>query len=720
MDLKVTVYKSEEVKNEVWNKYKYSKYNGDKKNALAGIYIVVMDKKGVCISQATDDSGSTTFNLVDEESYIVYETVDKVVSTGDVKDESYFDSLVARQPIIDNSDTNPSVAVTSTTPRRYKIPDILKEGEEKLEFGHTLYKKISCNNMAYFIASSESLGSVFNEMDIKSGAIKEKFTNKDLELNGFAYNNAEGLFYTSDLDYGQFYRITEDYKVVQLDMVINSYDDKKLKMYKMSVGDIDSNGNYYGGDPRDTSNDFNVINLNPESLRYLYGDKFKYTSEDQGFIYRIADWKYNDNTKKLYSFADIKISKTNKLDKLAHTLVEFTVDLVNHKFIGKELDTNADVIPIPLFPFGVDNTIVGIFGYNNGLLFLLSATRQIYKTNINEQDEDGKIVIKKLNKIKGFGRINGDGANCPYGYKREDLGNAPNSGILRTASYKTRIEDFGPRHDICDDISLGKKNFPEDELIMAEFVEDNDAFDYPLSHLNNSAKEYIVNVRCYNNTKYNANLYGWLDWNCDGIFQIGESCTAIVEPADTFQIVRLKFARPSWWESNNDREKTFIRLRFTTENLLPEVTPDDINDTEKSKKEDDRSLSKLNAASDGEVEDWLIEVNDEKPYVTVDKTIVNEQGEEDPNKVFSSGEEINYQIVVTNFGPGDIKNIKISDDLEMLNDLEFIEASWVIDPIHEEDSPSGSMTTKQQVKDFILPKLCVNSVFRETIKCKVI
>ena len=760
---------------------------------LQGIWLVLRDPSGYCTSTQTNNNHEFNFVITDPQDgdYILYETVDRKIEGQNHEQEfakrdfSQPNLNVNRRNITDDQDW----AVTSTTARKFFI-NVSKgkftydselgamhqeDGNMVVNIGHTVYKKIRCSNCAYFnvVNKRSNEKADFYEIDIKTGNITHKYSienNNRKRFNGMAYNPKEGLFYitsqgnseTSSDNGGYFFIVREKFEFVDItNLLINEQNPPHNYSFdRLTAADIDDEGIYYGIDTKNSDSGV-IIDLNPNSLDFFYVKPMVYESPSESIRYDIADWKYNNNDKNLYSYSHSIHDKKAKVGSNNSYPINsiIKIEIKGEKFIAEYLPTDSSEIikeinkivgsreiikeinnkNEELSDKGRALDIVGIYAYDSGEMFLLSGIGKLYKLNITQRDKNGRIVIKETGKLKGVtGTIDGDGANCSLANLKEDFGNAPNSNILGTAAYKTLLEDNGPRHTISNDIYLGEKVFHEDEVIMGEFVDDNDGVieaDRSIELEYVPGKSYSFNVECYNNTKRTATLYAWLDINCNGKFDYNECEITTVESASTKQTKTITFNIPDSIPSFDDNiSATFMRLRLTTEVLDPEVDGDLTNNPS----EDPRSISAHHAAIDGEVEDWMFKIIgkmwQEKPIhvVTVDKKIVtkkpskDEHGnpiekevEEDPNKVFSSGDIITYRIVIKNWGPGDVSNVKVSDDLDILDDFEFIEASWEIKPSNGEEKTSGTISTKKDVKDFSLPKLCVGSVFTERIKCRV-
>lgn len=126
-------------------------------------------------------------------------------------------------------------------------------------------------------------------------------------------------------------------------------------------------------------------------------------------------------------------------------------------------------------------------------------------------------------------------------------------------------------------------------------LDDEDAFTGTMP-VKTAGTAYTLNVPLTNNTGSNAYLYGFVDWNNNGVFEPGEAVVQTVPPSATAQTVTLTWADPGNIANCTAGAsiRSFIRLRLTT-STLTDVT---------STAEDERSHL---AAADGEVEDYYVD-----------------------------------------------------------------------------------------------------------------
>lgn len=179
----------------------------------------------------------------------------------------------------------------------------------------------------------------------------------------------------------------------------------------------------------------------------------------------------------------------------------------------------------------------------------------------------------------------GDGSD-PFRPK-SDFGDAP-------ASYDP--DPLAPAtHEVIPNLRLGNAVIDEwhltsSPLASAESSLEEDGINGPILSLNtNATYNYMLPVRAFNNTGGNATVIGWLDNNCDGIFQASEA-SAVVTLPNNGSMQTFNLVWNSMWMAPTTALRTFVRIRIA------------------------RSTSGLTTARpngwilDGEVEDWPVPI----------------------------------------------------------------------------------------------------------------
>ncbi len=125
-------------------------------------------------------------------------------------------------------------------------------------------------------------------------------------------------------------------------------------------------------------------------------------------------------------------------------------------------------------------------------------------------------------------------------------------------------------------------------------IDDEDAFTGTLP-VKTAGSSYTLNVPLTNNTGTTAYLYGFIDWNFNGIFEPGEAVAQNVSASASQQTIALTWAdNPDICTNGSSSVRSFVRLRLTTQ-----LFADD-----SSTAADERSFI---AAQDGEVEDYYVD-----------------------------------------------------------------------------------------------------------------
>lgn len=191
---------------------------------------------------------------------------------------------------------------------------------------------------------------------------------------------------------------------------------------------------------------------------------------------------------------------------------------------------------------------------------------------------------------------------------RDDFGDAPES-----LGYTTLLVNNGPRHLVDANIFLGDTSgdldsggFTNGIQAAADASEDEVGGDEGINQLLNGATtsfpalivdstSYSLTIDLTNSVASAATLYGWIDFDLDGEFDVDELATATIlaSAGATEQTLTWSALDVTHTLSAGD---TYARFRITTDALTTGAT---------GTAEDDRSLG---FADDGEVEDYLISI----------------------------------------------------------------------------------------------------------------
>nr|WP_317430581.1 DUF11 domain-containing protein [uncultured Blautia sp.] len=466
------------------------------------------------------------------------------------------------------------------------------------------------------------------EVEMVTGRAKLRGTLvPEREVNAIGYNVLDSYIYGYDQKSGQFVRVDSSGAAEVL-----TPRPRGLPAAFYDVGTLDLNGYYYlyaSGEQR-----FYTVDLRPGSPTYLrlvdpaagYGEQTENYGTALTQPLKIGDWVWQSQENVLYGVAD---------DGTVYRI--FTDGQVT------ALDTTG---PDPGSTFGA-----AVMDRNGVLYAVAGGDGTIYRYLI-EQDraQAARFSATVQNAYQ-------DGTMCPYAALEVDFGDAPDiGGTAGSGNYNTLLASDGPRHRIVDGLTLGllitgeteaHQNAAADGDDLERRIQD-DALTVPLASLHVTDSTYHVLAGVRNLTGTAANLYGWIDFNNNGLFEEEESVHRVVPASSQTQMISLDFTVPP--SARLRPGHTFLRLRLTTDDL-PEGT---------LLGQDTRSVG---PASDGEVEDYIIEIQ-ALADLSVEKTA-------EPD-FLNEGERIIYRIVIRNQGPHPALAVRLTDDIpEEILDPEY-------------------------------------------------
>ena len=242
-----------------------------------------------------------------------------------------------------------------------------------------------------------------------------------------------------------------------------------------------------------------------------------------------------------------------------------------------------------------------------------------------------------------------DAALCPYVVIELDFGDAPDAGGGGGAgNYHTLLSSNGPRHGLFGSLCLGTLITAEEDAHqnstatgddLTQGIQD-DGLLVPLPLLSVNAVNYSLDVTVTNYSGNTAYLYGWVDFNKNGLFESDEAAMVVTVPgySGTGRYT-LDFTRPAGTVLSPDH--TFVRLRLTSD-LLTDTGLET---------QDTRSVG---PATDGEVEDYLLRIGS-----TTDLSLTKTAD----LPVLYTGDTIRYTITITNNGPEDALQVVLEDQV---------------------------------------------------------
>ncbi|MBI1315204.1 hypothetical protein GC176_28265 [bacterium] len=279
---------------------------------------------------------------------------------------------------------------------------------------------------------------------------------------------------------------------------------------------------------------------------------------------------------------------------------------------------------------GVPDLVVGAYGDDTGgdlrgavHVLLLNADGTVKSSTKIASDISGGPTLANLDEfgfsVSGVGDRNGDGvADLAVGAIRDDTGgdnrgavyvlflnepvpptdygDAPDGGAgTGTGGYQTTAADNGPSHLIVDGLHLGASVDADDGTLQnaaanaddidGALPDDENGVLNPFDLQGTAGAAPTVTLLATNTTGSAATLYGWIDYNQDGVFDNATERVSIVVP-DGSSAVRFTLTFPTIPAGFSGA--TYARFRLST---------------------DAAAANSTGAASDGEVEDYAFSIN---------------------------------------------------------------------------------------------------------------
>ncbi|MED0876491.1 DUF7507 domain-containing protein [Bacillus mobilis] len=583
---------------------------------IPNVFVVLFSSTAAtCITTQTDVNGNYSFTVTAAGTYTVYEPV---ANPGGTCPPTNF--------------TQPDGFTMSNGPRKLTITVTAAQINNgatiaNQNFSHdTVNNPLGCTTTMIQFAGTPS---IWYNINVVTGATLTQGTvNPPVNINAIAYNTLDNYIYGYDQLNNNIVRVDNNGNVTALFPLPPG-----LPVDNYNVGAFDLNGFLYI-----SVNDiarFYVIDLRPNSATFmkLVNPATGYTEQTSNFgvglstTLNVSDWVYNPSDNFLYGITPTGIAI--RVSPTTGQITNLTTTPQNTGPFGAiALDSNGII-------YAIANPTGNIYRY---IIAGNTATAALFSSTVTTSFNDATMCL--------LAEINVDFGDAP----NTAPGNGPNN-------YSTLLANNGPRHGIVNELFLGTKITAETDAYqnptatgddISKGIQD-DGLTVPLTTLSISATSYSLNVTVTNNTGSDANLYGWVDFNEDGIFQGNEAADVQVVPSGPgTQTVILNFTVPPGVTLTPSQ--TFVRLRLTTDNLINQNanTPASV---------DTRSVG---PASDGEVEDYILEVNNVADLMVV-KT-------NSPTPV-QPGQELTYTIKVTNNGPDAAQDVTLTDDVppEILN-----------------------------------------------------
>ncbi|MBX3014235.1 MAG: carboxypeptidase regulatory-like domain-containing protein [Caldilineaceae bacterium] len=261
-----------------------------------------------------------------------------------------------------------------------------------------------------------------------------------------------------------------------------------------------------------------------------------------------------------------------------------------------------------------------------------------------------------------------------FGFVSFDFGDLPDGNATNSPNYATLLANDGPRHVVIPGLYLGSTEDSESDGQPTATADgddtngdDEDGLTFP--HFV-AGQTVVVTATVVNTTGTDAILYGFIDFNGDGLFDSSETVTQSVSSAGDPQPVLLSFSVPAAADS---QQQLGARFRLSH----------------------DPSLTATGAASNGEVEDYLIQI--ERYDLALRKSIAAVSD----TPLIPGSSSITYTVNVINQGTMTATEIVVIDTVP--SELTYNQA----------DNPGWSATTP--VTTTILAPLAPNATATVTL-----
>ncbi|AOR23341.1 DUF7507 domain-containing protein [Clostridium taeniosporum] len=537
--------------------------------------------------------------------------------------------VVTIQYTVSTTGTTPTPVLNSTTANYTFVPipggNVITDTSNSNETITAIANKFVCEPFGYRVAAeSTGTNSTLLKLNLVTGEVDVLNPDIGMNINAIGYNVLDNLIYGIENTTTNLVILDSTGTTSVLGPVPNL---PLLPSPFYNTGTIDNNGHLYIKSSTDPN--YYVVDVNSSSPTFG-----QLVDPLNGFVLDTAPYGTPINPNML--------------------VADWTVSSVDGNLYGVE-NTSGNVVSLnPLTGVVTVLTTSGIpigaygavYSINDQYIYATNnTTGVIYRIEINGDNATGIVFSSDVPSN------NNDGAACLNAELLIDFGDAPDPTPGNGPNdYSTLLANNGPRHQIINQLYLGTQVTAENDAyanITSDATGDDiiqgiqdDGLVVPLTPMLSTDTTYALNVSVTNNTGLPANLYGWIDFNEDGIFQGNEAAPVqIVPSALGLQQFILNFIVPVGVVLQPDH--TFVRLRLTTDDL--------INQNSLPIDEDTRSIG---PASDGEVEDYYLTITP-----VADISVVKTGA---PNPVVV-GNTLTYTMVVSNLGPSDAQSVSLTD-----------------------------------------------------------
>ena len=570
---------------------------------IPGVYVYLVSTSSIMETQ-TDANGNYSFTVTAAGSYTIYETVSQNTSN---------------PPTVF---TQPTGFTTSNGPRKISLAITAANitGNTTLtgnNFGHdTNTNPLYCTaNMIQFVGDPTEWVTI----NLVTGTpTTQGNLNPADYVNAIGYNILDNYIYGYDLTTNNIVRIDAAGNIMTLGLPTGL----PVTTNQYNTGCFDDAGYfylYYGGAAR-----MYIIDLRPNSPTYmkLVDSTNNFTEQTSSYgialvngTPNVADWVW------LPSDAQTGLNSNGFLFGIQTGGVMARVNLDNARVINMTTSGPTYNSSYGALSVDVQDNIYAIANQNGN----------VYRYTINGTTATGTYFSNT------YYDTHNDGAMCRTAQLLIDFGDAPDTGIGNgPGNYNTLLANNGPRHQVVPGLMLGTQITAEEDAYqnsdatgddLIQGIQD-DGLSLPLPVLSLSSTSYQLTVTATNNNNEQAYLYGWVDFNQNGLFEVNEIATTTVPANSGTTTYVLNFTIPTG--TNLTEGSTFARLRLTTD-ALASSTDATGQDT-----------ASVGPAGDGEVEDYILNISQ-----LADLQITKSASA----TTVSVGDTLTYTLTITNNGP---------------------------------------------------------------------
>lgn len=448
-------------------------------------------------------------------------------------------------------------------------------------FGKNIFTSLGCASDAFMVqdASSRwiSINLVTGRTAPTSGTVDDNYAPSGTSMNAIGYNPIDGTIYGVDVSSGFILQ-------TQVTTNLTGYDYFTYRIGYIStlagknivVGDVYNGKLYLHEGTNGGSNTHWIVDVNPSSPTYL----LILSTVTENASLGIYDWA------------------VNPLDGYLYTVTYNTGSLF-------KIDTATGVTTnLGSVGLGTNKTFGACYFDNHGFFYIYNNENGgIYRIDVDGASKSGVFFAQTRSGLNF-----NDGARCANAPLPIDFGDAPDTSSatvgVGTASgqYETRLSNSGPRHLVNSFVPLrigSTVTIEDDGQPTANATGDIDDGIASFPMINGGSEHHLdaygVNISVTNLSTQAATLYGWIDWDNNGIFQPEERRSVVVSASTNNGTVMINWTNITLGGAIGSTG-VFARFRLSTDTSAAQPT---------------------GSAMDGEVEDYFIPFNIPLPVTLV-------------------------------------------------------------------------------------------------------